>query len=383
MQKVGPSRSGVAPSINQNTGAQNDEVIADVRRATSRPVATKDIEPINQTETINGVKISYLKMDKTELAKFGVRFQKDDGSQLEMKIGGSTFRINADTDHINCSIDKAGELKINVVDKANAGSISSREVRVSKDQKFIIGEAVKTPAPQAPARLGKIPFNIPQEQRDKLFYAGIAQAESELQKQFPGAKLKIEATGILAKGMRAQPSINPIELQKITLIKADGSEVDLGNILPEEQHLQTLKPSEEISAEILNLAKEKAGFKPAQANNAPQAAAPQREIPFTLPQAEIDKIFFTGLGLAEEALKKQFPGCSLFAEGSGALAKSVATIEINPIEFQKITLIPQHGDDIDLGNILPEKRHLQSLKSAEEIRDEILELARSKIGYKP
>lgn len=94
--------------------------------------------------------------------------------------------------------------------------------------------------------------------------------------------------------------------------------------------------------------------------------------------------FIKGVSLAQEYAQERYgkkgQTLTLTFRGAGICAMSVGPRTIDPIELQEITLIiePDLEEDLPeyrkIGSVLPEKDHLFTLKTADEIRDEIQSL---------
>lgn len=83
-----------------------------------------------------------------------------------------------------------------------------------------------------------------------------------------------------------------------------------------------------------------------------------------------DRIFKAGLEQANEFAKEH--GFALSNSGSGMRARGINMNLVNPIEVQNITATNiKTGEKFKIGAILPEKEHLTSLKSSNEVAEAI------------
>ncbi len=90
--------------------------------------------------------------------------------------------------------------------------------------------------------------NFDGENALKIFEAGFEQAKAHAI-SLGYAELRYEGTGVLARSLKR--TLNPIEVQKILLVrKSGGKAVEIGQILPEKNHLRLLKSSAEVAKEI-------------------------------------------------------------------------------------------------------------------------------------
>ncbi len=196
----------------------------------------------------------------------------------------------------------------------------------------------------------------------RVFELGFAAASRDAAAQ--GVELRFEPSGQLAKAF-SLTDVNPIEYQNI-LARFPGSEewVQIGQVLPEANHLQTVKSPEQVRAAVNGLV----------------ARAVEQHSPSTLPAEDLrdfspenaQAIFERAFEQAEEYAKEQ--RLQIFHQGSGNHAKG---LEFSAIELRNI-YIREEGTSrwIKIGTLLPERDedHLGTLKSSAELTTELKRL---------
>lgn len=188
--------------------------------------------------------------------------------------------------------------------------------------------------------------NFEQPNPTEIFLKGIECAKEAAKGN--GYDLSFKGTGELARSLEVV--VNPIENQEISITK-DGKTTAIGKILPEKNHLSTLKSSKEVCEEIKKMMKGGSG------NSA------SKENLHDFNEANATKIFLSGFQKAEANAKSK--GYSLRFEGTGELARSLEVV-VNPIEMQQVYLT-KNGREVKIGKILPEKTHLKTLHSSDEV----------------
>ncbi len=114
-----------------------------------------------------------------------------------------------------------------------------------------------------------------------------------------------------------------------------------------------------------------------------QARTPQEYLTPSFNPQIAGQNFTQGIALAQEYAQNNYGSDSckitLSFHGTGICAMSGGPRSVDPIEVQEITLITENNDDDrptykKIGKVLPEKDHLLTLKTADEIASELMTL---------
>lgn len=373
-------------NLSKGLGAPQPEISREEGNKLSKPQPSLELESGIKATFGPGVKIDKINGSNDIRVSVGLNsliITQENNNKTVLRVNdelgqGHNIAVNSNTKTLQFNVED-GNLKLSVIDYPKDGKQTVTPLIVGPEgfeikqeiQKAYPGDGTELVLPKIRQEEKPRPdtsndfeskdnTSFSTENATKNFLLGFEEAKQKAAEL--GVELRYGGSGMLAKSLSG-PEINPIEYQTISA-KFPGSDewVKIGGVLPEKEHLRSIHTSKEISSQITSLL----------SNHLDKG---KEDTSFSTENAT--KNFLKGFELAQEDAARA--GVELRYGGSGILVRSISGPKINPIEIQTISAkFPGSRDWVEIGGVLPEKVHLQSIHTSEEIRKQIAELLSGK-----